>query len=74
MLAILINNRAKEISNVEFKGDMQITIDSKSKVIPSEFELKPKFYDPIAPGEETIVGNIYDFKFKEINERKDESK
>lgn len=96
VLAILINNRAKAISNVEFKGDMQITIDPKSKVIPGEFELKPKFYDPIAPGEGTIVplffrvlnytkdiitfnkkeivGNIYDFKFKEINERKDESK
>ncbi|MBC1922105.1 hypothetical protein HCJ80_08220 [Listeria grayi] len=53
--AVIINNRTKPISNLEFQGDMQIAIDPKAKVIPNDFELASENFDPIKPGE-GIVG------------------
>ncbi|MFC0491003.1 Uncharacterised protein [Listeria grayi] len=92
ILAVIINNRSKPISNIEFDGDMQITIDPKAKVVPNGFELSSENYDPIKPREGTIIpmtfrvlnytkdvitfnkkeitGSLYNFKFKELDNKK----
>lgn len=90
--AVLINNRRKPITNIEFEADMQIVIDPKAKVIPNTFAITPDLAKPIYPGEGTVVplsfrvlnytkdvitfnkkeitGSFYNFKFKELDNKK----
>ncbi|MBC1922101.1 hypothetical protein HCJ80_08200 [Listeria grayi] len=65
--AVLINNRIKTISDIEFEGNMHITIDSKARVMPGSFRLEAKNYGSIQPGEGTIVP----LSFRVLNYTKD---
>lgn len=67
VLTVAVNNCSKPISSLEFEGNMHITIDSKARVMPGSFKLEAKNYDPIQPGEGTIVP----LSFRVLNYTKD---